>query len=237
MNRILATLAPICAVVTVLAAQPPQDPPKRPPANEGANDARRPGAGQEHIAMGFSGGTLEQCVAALRKAAPAVSILLNETVRSYQVPSLEVNSNEVEPVLQAVALVVRPKVVVHATGARVFAITEAGGEEGPPEQQVTIIKIKDNLPGEEIPPELVEAHAQNVLSAIAEGLGLGEARRAANEGSLRYHRETGLIFVRGTAAQGTKAREIFNMVDFDAKQLERQMQREKEQDPRNRRDK
>jgi hypothetical protein len=148
----------------------------------------------------FKGGTFEEFVAVLREASPEhPNILLSKTVRSFQVPPLELRACTLWPALQAVSRVVEPRVEVTSTDNSTYAIfTDAKPEPATNGVKVAVHSLAELL--RRGSPETEEKRLADVLAAFKVALEF-EFDGEGPQPRLQYHKETGMLFVRGTEVQ------------------------------------
>src|SRR5262245_13940099 len=176
-SRLPALAAVLCSLA-LCAHVPSQDPGHAEPREpaRGSVKAQRPDVPPEArtFDLEFAGGTLENLIAAIRKAlGSAPNIVLSEGVRAFRVPSFELHACQLEPALQAISQVIEPKIVVNSVAPGTFAIYEDPSQTRKDTvQQVRVLKLRDLIrtDGEPLPPKVWEAHVANVLAAVAAGL-------------------------------------------------------------------
>lgn len=208
-------LAPVL-LATALAAAPalPQQPGT--PADRAAQAAV--------IDLDFRGGTLAEFVAAVRGAQPRANIILAESVAAVRLPTVQLRGAGIEQALEAATLAAagdkRVMVSTHrgnGTGGEfVFVVTAqpeptsigpAGqGRGGEKMLRVfSLARLTDQQPND---PPNTAVKATTILTAIESGMtGLMDVP------TLRYHEDSGLLFVQGSGQQIAVVQEVLQSIE------------------------
>jgi hypothetical protein len=167
---------------------------------------------EQTVTVSFSGGTLADFVAAVRGAGNGLNILApSEASKVGPLPAITLVNAPVSSALEAVTTIVdrsRFDVVVHTMrngppNQTVYSVRVSVAPSAEPRplepRQVKVFSLRGltDSPGKKAEGTMLPT--QTVLTAIDTGLAL-----ATEEGDtpvLKYHTDSGLLFVRGTAAQ------------------------------------
>ena len=182
---------------------------------------------RQTIDVDFNGGTLADLVNVLRGAANGVNILIPPEAAEVSVPNLALRTVSVEAALRAVADVVtdqRANVgigVVRVGGGqpvftvRVLLARPAADEPGSEETFVRVYSIRSmtehNPRDNEGDP--ITMSAETILTAIDTGLEVASGQ--TEKAQIRYHEDSGLLFVRGTWAQNNLIESILENMNRD----------------------
>lgn len=174
-------------------------------------DANEP-ARDQVISVHFRGGDLEDYVEAIRAAGDKVNIALSPDASAVRVPEIELIDADVHAALDAVSEIVHQDWAVSVKAKRsqfgqpVFAVSvrsRRSPEQLRVEQHVQVFSLRnltDSLPGD---PSNLTVSAETILTAIETGLGISaehleQVRGLKGEKAfMRYHEDSGLLFVRG----------------------------------------
>lgn len=224
-----STLATLLALTATLRAQ------EEPPAEPAAPMA-------PIVSIDFPGGTLQGFIAQIQQIDDKVNIVVSEMASDITLPALTLRDATVESALRAVGNIVsadydvavktergKTGLPVHAVMVRSrqrivtgTATTNVAAAENAPRQVVQVFSIRtitEALPNE--PRDLV-MDAKTLLSAIDTGLGIDPDSPQAK---IRYHKESGMLFVRGTPTQIHLIGETLQSISRDLDQQRHAAQR------------
>ena len=213
MKRMQASFPTVAAAALLAAlATGPQAAAQADPSGRASRQAG------EVVSVDFEGGTLADFADALRDAGKDVNILLPDTAHDVAVPAVTLRQASVEAALNAVGSIVDPNYLVEVRtqragqgnsvhALRVLAKSSqqvsgvvAGngpGSSRPTDVQVFSLRsLTESLPGD---PEGATNKAETILTAVETGLGV--AGETNSKAVLRYHEDSGLLFVRGTRVE------------------------------------
>ncbi|MBP8301820.1 MAG: hypothetical protein KA020_15730 [Planctomycetes bacterium] len=183
----------------------------------------------------FGGGTMAEFVAVLRAAEPRANVLVAAAAAQAKLPRIELRGAGLDQALEGACAVAEADFQVRSVqfpgqGEPVFSIVAgaapkpAGGagagsgaaNAAKPDLSTQVFSLNRLTDGD---PRsgLAGLNVDTILSAIAASSG-DEARPA----ELRFHRESGLLFVRGSRAQLSLVKDLLTNLERD--QNERRMQ-------------
>lgn len=211
--RLILPLVPL-ALAAVSTAQ--EDPSRSSPAS-----SARAVAGQPPIVtMSFPGGTLSSFVDALRRAEPRCNIVVAEDAAGAELPAMELKSAGLDQVLESACAVAGSESRIgcsesRGSGEPVFAIiarspkgaTVSQGQRSSAETMVLSLNrltqgdARFGVPGLRVP---------TILSAIETGTSFDDKAPM-----LRYHEDSGLLFLRGSRRQLALAHEVLQILERD----------------------
>ena len=192
------TLAALMFGTSVLTAQ---DEPRR----EGSRSRT---TGEKTISIKFTGGTLAEFLAQLRDENPWVNIVSSPEAKLVKLPAMHIKDAQVYHTLRAVSSIVTSdsSVRVGMEGGRgdkpVHSVTVHTKVRRSPRQvqaaqvrtQVFSLRMLTRAQYGGIEPMKTET----ILTAIDTGLGV---ERGMGRATIKYHADSGLLFIRGTADQ------------------------------------
>lgn len=185
----------------------------------------------------FPGGTMADFIAVLRASEPRANIIVAAAVAQAKLPRIELRGAGLDQALDGACAVAEAEFQVRSVpfpgqGEPVFSIVavaaakQSGGTgmANPPKVDVntqvfSLNRLTDTDPRSGVAGMKVET----VLSAIEAG-STDEAKAA----ELRFHRESGLLFVRGSRAQLSLVKDLLSNLERD--QNERRMQAKEKQE-------
>lgn len=170
------------------------------------------------VSVTFAGGTLGQFVDLLRHQEPKANILVAPAALDAVLPRLELNGAGLEQALEAACSV--------ADSAWLVRVKEFAGE-GAPVFSILVAERQPSARSTGAPP--TGRTAVYSLAQLTGDTGLGvaipvetvlSAIEAATDGklTLRFHRDSGLLIVRGADEQIVVAREVLSELENDVKQ-------------------
>ncbi len=187
------------------------------------------GQARQTVDVDFNGGTLADLVNVLRGAANGVNILIPPEAVRVSVPNLALRAVSVEAALRAVADVVTDQranvgigVVRVGGGQPVFTVRvnlarPSADEPGSEETFVKVYSIRSmtehNPRDNEGDP--ITMSAETILTAIDTGLEVASGQ--TEKAQIRYHEDSGLLFVRGTWAQNNLIESILENMNRDVR--------------------
>lgn len=220
MRRHTFPLALFCLALPLFAQEP---------------DAAKPAAGKARpepvlVTMKFGGGTLADFCSQIRATEPRVNIVLAPLAANAKLPVMDLRGAGLEQALESACLVAESSALIRmqdfrGPGEPVFTITAQEpvmtvGKMGPSGPATT-----GSMPASLPRSETTEVYSLNrlldpkdgsgftvttVLSAIETATG-GEQALA----SMRFHKESGLLIVRGRGDQLALVRDVLAMLDRD----------------------
>jgi hypothetical protein len=199
--------AALLLVVPVLPAQNPDPPPAQSPV----------------ISIDFAGGTLRELLDAIRRVEPRLNITASALAQEVTMPDLSIKGATVLSVLNAAAAIAPQEYAVACQdtggpGAPVYMVkveqrqmVTPGGAVARREVRVFSLRaVIEPQPGDS-KDRPIALPVETVLSALDAGVRLGTQEQA----ELKYHRETGLLFVNGSPAQITVVNEVLRNLNSD----------------------
>ena len=184
------------------------------------------------VTLSFRGGTMAEFVAAVRAAEPKANIVVAVGAVGAKLPAIELRGAGIDQALEGACAVAEAEYPIrikefNGPGEPVYSITSIA----PPRAQYDAQGTATTNPGAPAPrsdentqvfslnrltesdpryaaPEGVKV--ETILSAIEAGTG-DEAKKAV----LRYHRESGLLFLRGSRAQIGIVKELLSNLERD----------------------
>jgi len=197
------------------------------PAASQEKPIAKPQAPEQTISIEFRGGSLADYVAAVRAAGDSVNILLSPLASEVHLPSLVLKNVAVESALDAVTDIVRSDLGINVrrhrgnTGSPVYSVgvrqrprQPSQTTQGSSSRVVEVFSMStltDELadvpkgPGLTVKPE-------TILSAIETGLGISQEKEKA---VIRFHADSGLLFVQGSRAQQDIVRGVLSRMRAD----------------------
>jgi hypothetical protein len=209
-RRIRLTLAALALAAGALSAQ------EEPPAIQTPN-----------ISIAFPGGTLAEFVAQVRKADQGINIVVSALAAEVELPALTLTKTTVDAALRSVGMIVGQDYNVnvqtqHVPGAapvHSVAVRQiqnpamATGVAGPGKtvQVFSLRQLTEPVPGDP-EQEGLTVPAKTILTAIDTGLGIDGNKDKA---TIRYHEDSGLVFVQGTHMQASLVAEVLGSMSRD----------------------
>jgi len=244
-TRILALglLTTVAFLGTDLAGQ--QDPSK--------NQSRRQQITADPVVtLEFSGGSLADFAAALRKAGEDINIVLPASAAKVELPALTLSQATVESALKSIGAItsedmqVRVETLRSPNGKPVYAVnvrerpsrSAGAATSGPVTQagpfqnsltQVSVFSLKfltETVPGD-ITGEGLTMKPETILTAIDTGLGI-QNRTGGPKSEFKYHEDSGLLFLEGTNQEINLVHNILNNMQDDMRRLREAGQREEQ---------
>jgi len=146
-------------------------------------------------------------------------------------PAIELRSAPIQAALESIAMVVpdpyRAKAVVNVvpgSGVPVYSVVIAADQPPPASSEVrvfTLSTLTKALPTDPVDAPVV-LPAKTVLSAIEAG-----ARVLNQQFDLRYHEESGLLFLRGTSAQIEMVQQVLGNLQRDQERVRMELQKQR----------
>jgi hypothetical protein len=161
------------------------------------------------VTLAFPGGTLAELVAQIREKEPRANIVVAAAAASAVLPPMELRGAGLDQVLDSACVVATGGQEVrlhgfHGGGEPVFAIVAVA--KAP---EASRESVRTEVFGLGTLTEELGLHPETLLSAIEAAV--GEPRLVA----LRYHRESGLVIVRGTGEQLEVVQSVLKNVERD----------------------
>jgi hypothetical protein len=202
----------------------------------------KPSMPVQTVSLEFKGGSLADFAAAIRKAAAEVNIVLPDKAKEVRLPELSLASASVESALKAVdALVdedfsVSVKALWNEAGKPVYALSVRDRRKAPLVQttggfpaggrSVSVFSLKSLT---ELAADVPKANGltisvEAILTAIDAGMSLHEEPKKAE---IRYHADSGLLFVNGTPAQVDILKSVLQNLMGDLRERRDAAQRER----------
>ncbi len=195
------------------------------------------------LSVEFKGGSLTEYVAALRSAGNNVNVVLPDTAAKVRVPALVLRETSVEAALRAVTNVVDES--IHLSVNVSIGSSPNSGPFGAPVYSIQVRQLESNSMGNAAMPQssrarLVRVFAlrtlingpgdtatrldvKTILTAVDTGLGVvaehaGLDTTSSDKAVVRYHEDSGLLFVAGTNAQLSVVDQVINNLERDQKE-------------------
>lgn len=216
MSKILALLLSFAAVPLALAQETTPSP-KATPAPEPI------------LSIRFPGGTLKDLIAVIRQVDPSVNIIGSVLTEEVRMPEMSIKGATVMATLETAASVAPPdyRILCRATagpGAPVYSVAVqfqqlAGQPAAGPRREAREVRVFslrsliEPQPGDGAGTPIALT-VETVLSALEAGTGMGSGHEVA----LKYHRDSMLLFVDGSANQINIVREVLQNLMNDQKQ-------------------
>jgi len=231
MNRMLATGLGLLALVPLsvrgLAAQ-----------EAGAQQAKKVSsqANDPVVSLDFAGGSLAKFAAALREVGDDVNIVLPSLATEVDLPALVLSRASVESALKSIGSIasedfrVEVATLRSALGKPVYAVsvrptsnkrtaaTTPNTQANDQPTRVDVFSLKfltSTVPGD-IGDGAVTIKPETILTAVDTGLGIGSG---ASEPVIRYHQDSGLLFIKGTGLEIALVRQILRNMENDVRRL------------------
>jgi hypothetical protein len=188
------------------------------PAVASARPARVPDV---VVTASFPGGTMAEFAALLRRSEPKANIVVAALAGHAELPPLEVRAAGLCQTLEAACDVAAGRVRVavrtwRGDGETVYSVVgeakDAGGANGgagrgpAASRELLVLSLNRVTDGDGTVPGWAP---ETVLSAIEAGVAVNETL------DLKFHRESGLLLVRGTAEQLDLVRGVLNTLERD----------------------
>ncbi|MCU0867100.1 MAG: hypothetical protein MUC36_25230 [Planctomycetes bacterium] len=228
----MRTLLLSCLFCLPLLAQEPEvvePPPPPPPETNPISQPDRPKQNQPAgrppvvVTLKFPGGTLGEFVAMLRQLEPKANVMVAAAAADAVLPALELRGAGLSQVLQSACAVAESHLEIRVKetrgeGEAVFAITAralppAQDPFAARAQRTKVFSLSRLLEGK----ENAGLAPATVLSAIETAVGGPDLLTA-----LRYHKESGVLIVRGTDEQIGVCSELLLQLERDAEARRRQ---------------
>jgi hypothetical protein len=224
---------PLMAQEPEVVEPPPPPPPEASGARQaGTGGAAAPGAGTRAqaavrppvlVTLKFAGGTMGEFVTMLRQLEPKANVMVAAAAADATLPALDLRGAGLGQVLESACAVAESHREIRVKESRgpgesVYAIT---ARVLPPSQdpfaaraqRTQVFSLARLIEGK----DGTALSAATVLSAIETAVGGPELLTA-----LRYHKESGALFVRGTEEQLGVVSELLVQLDRDAESRRRQ---------------
>ncbi|MCR9244115.1 MAG: hypothetical protein NXI31_03730 [bacterium] len=202
-------------------------------AQEAESRARRQSPDREPplVSMTFRGGTMARFVAEIRKAEPKCNIVVADAAAVAELPPMEVQDAGLDQVLDSACAVATSKMRIacqeqRGRGVPVFAILAlprqvsgvnvAATGFGKPANVTTMVLSLNRLTEDEPRLAIDGLKVETILSALETG-----ARFDEKAPLMRYHEDSGLLFLRGTHEQLSLASDVLKILERDLKELAR----------------
>ncbi len=193
------------------------------------------------VSLDFTGGSLADFAAALRKAGNDINIVMPEIAAKVELPALTLSKATVESALRSIGAItsedtrVRVETLRSVKGTPVYAVSvqirnrrSTGG--GPvttqmpaPNQEASPLRVSvfslkfltDTVPGDSEADGLT-MKPETILTAIDTGLGV---RVGGSKPEFKYHEDSGLLFTQGNARQIGLVQNIIQSMESDIRRL------------------
>lgn len=213
MKTLVRSLLPLLAVGLCALAPAQQD-------TSGTQTGGNQQAEDKLVSLDFPGGTLGEFVQHLQRAAGIVNVLLVDDARAWPVPPIRVSKVQVAQALKAVEqatwtedgkIDLRPS---NGRGEPIWTIRveRRTKKAPPPDEQVLVVSLTElTQPAPGDPADApVTLRPETVLTAIEAG-----SKDFVGVPELRFHRESGLLFVKGDVQQLSLVREVMGNLERD----------------------
>jgi hypothetical protein len=190
------------------------------------------------ISVDFPGGSLRELIDAMRRIDPRLNITASSLAQDVKLPEMAIKGAAVINVLTAAAAVAPPDYAVmcnasQGPGEPVYMVMVQGrqqqqmGQGMAPAQlrEVRVFSLRSLIEaqpadGKDRP---IALPVETVLSALESGVRMG----AREDAELKYHRDSGLLFVNGQAQQINVVREVLQNLEQDQKEARKLLQNER----------
>jgi hypothetical protein len=179
------------------------------------------------VSVAFPGGTLSAFVAEVRKADKSINIVVSALADDVEVPALALQSATVYSALRAVGQIVPQDFHVNVevqppgpSGTPVYAVAVRPMQQPataaaftPLTKVVQVFSLRqltDRVPGD--PQDVAVVPPKTILTAIDTGLGIDGGK---DDATIRYHEDSGLLFVQGTPEQTNLVSEVLRSMIRD----------------------
>lgn len=175
------------------------------------------------ISIEFQGGSLRELIDAMRRIDPKLNITASAMAKDVKLPDLSLKGATVMNVLAAAASITPAEYAVGcreagAGGEPVYVVsvlrTPRAGVAMPREERETSVfslrPLVEPQPGDS-KDKAIHLSVESMLSALEAGVQLTGGEQA----ELKYHRDSGLLFIKGTSAQLDVARQVLQSVQRD----------------------
>ncbi len=152
---------------------------------------------QQIISVEFAGGTVDEYVGMVRKAAAGTNIVITGMAGDFILPDIQLNKVPVDSALDCIVRASRDQLSMYYSDHVVFV----EDDRQPPTTGVTVINVKQLL---------ASVDKADVLTAIEVGMEMQGEQPVKIE--LKLHEETGLLFVKGLHSQTHLVTEIVNQM-------------------------
>lgn len=220
---------PLALALTAILAAPAAAQEAQPPAPA----ATRHSQADSTISVKFRGGSFADYVSVIRNAGEKVNIVIPPMAADVQVPPLSIIDAEVEAALEVAAEIVdakhRVKVRTHRSklGRPIHVIqvyeapaapnlTGAVRTQGPPRTEVRVFSLcalTERLTGDPDQSDFA-IKPSTILTAIDTGLAVA-SEEGVDKPVIRYHEDSGLLFVQGTPHQTNMVNEVLQRMEND----------------------
>jgi len=188
------------------------------------NAPEKSGSGVIHVDIEFAGGNLEALLDRLRRQGEdGINIVSSALANKVQMPSLSLKNADVLSALTAIGQIAPQPYVVRVAqqaraGSDVFTVMVQENVNPQPGQvmqpeSISVFSLLTITDGRQSPEgvDLPRLQVQTVLSAIDTGLGTSQDEDA----TVRFHKESCLLFVRGTRAQVNLVSQVLTQLEND----------------------
>ena len=223
-TKLLAALFAAAPLLAQAQGQTGEQPPARDPTT---------------ITLSFDGGTLKDLLDRIRAQAPGVNIVASGLAADIFLSAVELRAAPIQAALESITMVVpepyRAKAIVApGNGVPVYSVIIAANRPPPPPSSevrvFTLSTLTKALPTDPVDAPVV-LPAKTVLSAIEAG-----AHVLNQQFDLRFHEESGLLFVRGSAEQIELVQQVLGNLQREQERVRRELRppapRAGEQGPR-----
>ena len=161
------------------------------------------------VSIDFGGGSLEDFVEEIRGAGENINILIPPEAAEVTVPAVSLKNVGVEAALEAVATITLSETVSVGVstklgaGVPIYAVrvnfsgpSRRSGSGNLDVRVISIRSLTESLPGDPEPARITTS-AETILTAIDTGMEVVGGAQA----TIKYHEDSGLLFVKGTRTQ------------------------------------
>jgi hypothetical protein len=182
------------------------------------------------ITLSFPGGSLADFLGRVRALDGRINIVATEIASEVTLPAVELRDAAVLSALQSVSSIVpdpfkvRAQMLTSPGGNPVYTVEVDVRGPTPKAQEVHVFSLAmliRPLPGDSEQPK-VAMEAKTVLSALEAG-----AHVMGGQFDLRYHEESGLLFVSGTSKQINLVQEVLGNLEREQQRMRNELQRAK----------
>ncbi|MCA8976110.1 MAG: hypothetical protein KDC98_15415 [Planctomycetes bacterium] len=172
------------------------------------------------VSMSFRGGSMADFVAAVRAAEPKANIVIQAKAANAVVPAMEIKEAGLDQVLDSACAVAESSDQIGCTeqrgnGEPVFAIIarNRGGATtmvSSGDEESTIVLSLNRLTEGDLRTSVPGLRVETILSAIE-----ASSHFDTKAPKLRYHQDSGLLFLRGTREQLSLGHDVLQILERD----------------------
>jgi hypothetical protein len=183
------------------------------------------------ISIDFPGGTLSDLLQKLRDTGPRLNITASALASDVPMPELSIKGATLMNVLSAASAIAPQEYQVSCqlragAGEPVYSVIvqnmpQAGVQMAPVRREARVFSLRAVIEPQPLDPreKPIALPVETVLSALDAGIRVGTQEAA----SLKFHRDSGLLFVHGLPDQVNVVQEVLRSLLNDQNELRRQL--------------